>query len=96
MDANVLKCEFDQYVRQRFRVMRDNENLFVRQRVCVVAKQFSTPCDGDRFQLLFRAVRYVHSAPREREWQSFVLAGWRAPARLCFDAPMSMRARMRA
>ncbi|HXW08751.1 MAG TPA: hypothetical protein VD833_26205 [Vicinamibacterales bacterium] len=62
MDANVLKCEFDQYVRQRFRVMRDNENLFVRQRVCVVAKQFSTPCDGDRFRLLFRTIGYVHGA----------------------------------
>jgi hypothetical protein len=56
MDAHVLQCEFDQYVRQRFRMMGDNENLFIAQRVCVVAKQLSTPRNGDRFRFRFRTI----------------------------------------
>jgi hypothetical protein len=67
VDANVLECEVDQHVRQRVRMTRDEENFFVRQRVSVIAKQFSAPCDGDRLPLLFRMIGYVHGAPPERE-----------------------------
>jgi hypothetical protein len=66
---NVLECELNQHVCQRLRMTRDEENLFVRQRVRVIAEQFSAARDGDRFQLLFRPVEYVYSAPRERESQ---------------------------
>jgi hypothetical protein len=47
---------------QGFRVTGDSENLVVRQRVRVLAKQFSTPRNGHRFRPLFRTIGYVHGA----------------------------------
>ena len=91
MDANVLQGEVDHNVRQRFGVTRDDENLFVRQRVRVIAKQFPAPRNGDRFRLLFRTIGYVHGAPLERESRRFVLMGgalWRVD--VAIDAPMSV------
>jgi hypothetical protein len=47
MDANVLQRKIDHKVRQRFGMTRDDENLFVRQRVRLIAEQFPTPLNRD-------------------------------------------------
>ena len=62
MNANVLYRQIDHDVRQGFRVTCDDEDLLVRQRIRSIAKQFSTPRNGDRFRLLFRTIGYVHGA----------------------------------
>ena len=91
MDANVLQRDDDQNVRQRFGVTRDGDNLFVRHRLRVIAEQFPTARERDRFRLLVCTIRYVHGAPLEPESRRFVLDGWRALARRCaIDAPMSV------
>ena len=91
MDANVLQRDDDQNVRQRFGVTRHGDNFFVRDYLRVIAEQFPTARDRDRFRLLVRTIQYVHGAPLERESRRFVLDGWRALARRRdVDAPMSV------
>ena len=91
MDASVLQGDDNQNVRQRFGVTRDGDNFLVRHRLRVIAEQFPTARERDRFRLLVCTIRYVHGAPLERESRRFVLDGWRALARRCvIDAPMSM------
>jgi hypothetical protein len=92
MDANVLQHDEDQNVRERFGVTRDGDNLVVRHRLRIIAKQFPTARDRDRFRLLVRTIGYVHGAPPfERESRRFVLDGLRALARrFVIDAPMSV------
>ncbi|HLG55942.1 MAG TPA: hypothetical protein VI485_11470 [Vicinamibacterales bacterium] len=63
MDANVLQGKFDHNMRERFGMTRDGEDLFVRHHVRLIAEQFSTARDRDRFRLLFRTTDNVHSAP---------------------------------
>jgi hypothetical protein len=48
VDPNVLQGEVNHNMRQRFGMTRDGENLFVRHRVRVIAKQFPAPSNGDR------------------------------------------------
>jgi hypothetical protein len=62
VDADVLQRDGDQNVRQRFGVTRDGEDLFVRHHVRVIAEQFPTARDRDRFRLFFRTIDNVHSA----------------------------------
>jgi len=91
VEANVRQRDGDQNVRQRFGVTRDGDNFLVRHRLRVIAEQFPTARERDRFRLLVCTIRYVHGAPLERESRRFVLDGWRALARRCvIDAPMSM------
>ena len=91
MDANALQRDNDQNVRQRFGVTRDGDNLVVGHRLRVIAEQFPTARDRDKFRLLVSTIRYVHGAPLERESRRFVLDGWRALARRsAIDAPMSV------
>ena len=50
----------------------------------VIAEQFPTARDRDRFRLLVRTIEYVHGAPLERESRRFVLDGWaRSGAPMC-------------
>ena len=91
MDTNVPQGEVDHKIRQRFRMARDDENLFVRQRVCLMAQQFSAPRNGDWFRVLVRTIGYVHGAPLERESGRCVLGGWRALARRCGDRRANVR-----
>lgn len=71
---------------------RDGENLFVRHHVRVIAEQFPTARDRDRFRLLFRTIDNVHSAPLEHAsrddscWMGGAL--WRVD--VAIDAPMSV------
>jgi hypothetical protein len=66
MDANVLQRDDDQNVRQRLGVTRDGDNFFVRHHLCVIAEQFPTACDRDRFRLLVRMIESIHCAPQTR------------------------------
>jgi hypothetical protein len=47
VDAIVPHGKFDHRARQRFRVVRDGENLFVRHRLGIFAKQLSALRDRD-------------------------------------------------
>jgi hypothetical protein len=91
VNANVPQGEIDHNLRQRFGVTRDDENFLVRQRVCLIAQQFTTPLNADWSRLLFRTIRQVHGAPLERESQRFVLDGWRALARRCVGRRADVR-----
>jgi hypothetical protein len=62
VNANVLQRQVDHDVRDGFGVTCDREDLVVRQRIRIIAKQFSTPRNGDRFRFRFRTIGYVHGA----------------------------------
>jgi hypothetical protein len=64
VDANVRQRDGDQNVRHRFSVTRDSEHFRVRHRGRVVAEQFSTAGDRDRFRLLIRMFDGIHGAPQ--------------------------------
>jgi hypothetical protein len=52
-------------MRQRFGVPRDGENLFVRQCVSVLAKQFPAPRNRDQFRPVILTINEVHGTPPE-------------------------------